>query len=145
MKPQIKPRAVLLSKRANVFYLEHVRVMQKDDRVVYLTDTGADIEQFFNIPETQYGVLLSAMRERLVADRCGGEEASQFNSWSAFLRVWRFAAVPPARQDVSDPKAVPNDQYIQGWMRLWTDEAKPGQAAKQMLKASAMGIRVLVS
>ena len=46
MKPPIKPRALILSKRANVFYLEHVRVMQKDERVVYLTETGEPVERF---------------------------------------------------------------------------------------------------
>ena len=41
MKQERRPQAVMLSKRANVFYLEHVRVMQRDNRIVYLTE-GAD-------------------------------------------------------------------------------------------------------
>lgn len=31
-------KAILHSKRANVYYLEHARVMQKDGRVLYQTD-----------------------------------------------------------------------------------------------------------
>ncbi|MDO4427677.1 MAG: type I-F CRISPR-associated endonuclease Cas1, partial [Moraxella sp.] len=30
-------KAILHSKRANLYYLEHCRVMQKDGRVLYLT------------------------------------------------------------------------------------------------------------
>jgi CRISPR-associated protein Cas1 len=53
-----RPRAVMLSKRANVFYLERSRVIQADDRVVYLTDTGANIEKMFNIPDKNTAFLL---------------------------------------------------------------------------------------
>lgn len=31
-------KSTLHSKRANLYYLEHCRVMQKDDRVLYLTE-----------------------------------------------------------------------------------------------------------
>ena len=31
-------KAILHSKRANLYYLEHARVMQKDGRVLYLTE-----------------------------------------------------------------------------------------------------------
>ena len=40
--PRPKPRQILLSKRANIFYLEHARVLQKDERIVWLTDSGED-------------------------------------------------------------------------------------------------------
>ena len=36
-KKQVNPRPVMLSKCANVFYLEHVRVMQMENRIVYAT------------------------------------------------------------------------------------------------------------
>lgn len=45
MREAVKPRQILLSKRANVFYLDHVKVLVKDDRVVYLTEEG-DIGRF---------------------------------------------------------------------------------------------------
>ena len=34
-------KAILHSKRANVYYLEHARVMQKDGRVLYLNGLSA--------------------------------------------------------------------------------------------------------
>jgi CRISPR-associated protein Cas1 len=55
---QEKPNQILLSKRANIFYLEHARVMQKDERIVYLTQRGGDIAQYFNIPERNTSLLL---------------------------------------------------------------------------------------
>ncbi|MCV5991354.1 subtype I-F CRISPR-associated endonuclease Cas1, partial [Escherichia coli] len=42
-------KTILHSKRANMFYLEYCRVMQKDGRVLYLTE--ADKENlYYNIP-----------------------------------------------------------------------------------------------
>lgn len=133
MKPQIKPRAVLLSKRANVFYLEHVRVMQKDDRVVYLTDTGSDIEQFFNIPERNTAFLLlgkgSSLTDaaaRKLADSnvvigfCGSGGSPLFCAADMTFLTTQSEYRPT--------------EYMQGWMRLWLDDAKRVAAAKRMLK-----------
>lgn len=53
-----RPVAVMLSKRTGVYYLEHVRVMRKDERVVFLTETGADIEHLVNIPDKNTVFLL---------------------------------------------------------------------------------------
>jgi CRISPR-associated protein Cas1 len=55
--PRPKPRQILLSKRANIFYLEHARVLQKDERIVWLTDSGEDVEQYFNLPERNTALL----------------------------------------------------------------------------------------
>lgn len=133
MKPHIKPRAVLLSKRANVFYLEHVRVMQKDDRVVYLTDTGADIEQFFNIPERNTAFLLlgkgssltdAAARKladsNVVVGFCGSGGSPLFCAADLTFLTTQSEYRPT--------------EYMQGWMRLWLDDAKRVAAAKRMLK-----------
>ena len=43
-------KAILHSKRANIFYLEHCRVMQKDGRVLYLTEAKKE-NQYWNIPD----------------------------------------------------------------------------------------------
>ena len=50
-RSQFKPAQILLSKRANVFYLEHVRIQQMDERLVILGNTDSEVEQFFNLPE----------------------------------------------------------------------------------------------
>ena len=41
-------KAILHSKRANIYYLEKCRVMQKDGRVVYLTESSD--ENLFLLP-----------------------------------------------------------------------------------------------
>ena len=58
VKKKSAPRPLMLSKRANVFYLEHARVMQSDERIVYLTQDGGEFEQMFNIPERNTAFLL---------------------------------------------------------------------------------------
>ncbi len=49
MKPLTDLKAILHSKRANIYYLEKCRVMQKDGRVLYLTETKEE-NQYWNIP-----------------------------------------------------------------------------------------------
>ena len=42
-------KAILHSKRANIYYLEMCRVMQKGGRVLYLTEEQTE-KQYWNIP-----------------------------------------------------------------------------------------------
>ena len=42
-------KAILHSKRANIYYLEHCRVLQKDGRVLYLTEDSQQ-KNYWNIP-----------------------------------------------------------------------------------------------
>lgn len=133
MKPQVKPRAILLSKRANVFYLEHVRVMQKDERVVYLTETGADIERFFNIPERNTafvllgkGTSITDAAARRLADAnvlvgfCGSGGSPLFSMTDiAFL----------APQSEYRPT-----EYMQAWVKAWFDEPRRLAMGKKLLR-----------
>lgn len=126
----------MLSKRANVFYLEHVRVLQKDSRLVYLTETGADIEKFFNIPEKNTAFLLlgkgtsitdAAARKlaesNVVVGFCGSGGSPLFGSVDlAFLTP----------QSEYRPTA-----YMQAWMRMWLDEDKRLRLAKTLLHSRA--------
>jgi len=50
-------KAILHSKRANIFYLEKCRIMQKDGRVLYLTNEKKQ-KQYWNIPIANTTVLL---------------------------------------------------------------------------------------
>ena len=49
MEPLTDLKAILHSKRANIFYLEKCRVMQKSGRVLYLTENERN-KQYWNIP-----------------------------------------------------------------------------------------------
>lgn len=129
-----RPRAVMLSKRSNVFYLERCRVMQVDDRVVYLTETGAAIERLFNIPDKNTALLLlgkgtsitdAAMRKlaesNVVVGFCG-------SGGSPLHGALDLTFLTP--QDEYRPT-----EYMQSWMRQWLDEALRVELAKAFLKA----------
>jgi len=54
-------KTILHSKRANIYYLEYCRVMQKDGRVLYLTEGLSNKQkenQYFNIPIANTTVIL---------------------------------------------------------------------------------------
>lgn len=50
-------KTILHSKRANLYYLEHCRVMQKDGRVLYLTESKKE-NLYYNIPIANTTVIL---------------------------------------------------------------------------------------
>ena len=129
-----RPRAVMLSKRANVFYLERARVIQVDDRLVYLTDTGANIEKMFNIPDKNTAFLLlgkgtsitdAAMRKlaesNVMVGFCGSGGSPLFAGMD-------ITFLPP--QDEYRPT-----EYMQAWMQKWLDETQRLALAKAFLHA----------
>ena len=50
-------KTILHSKRANIYYLEKCRVMQKDGKVLYLTEASKE-NQYWNIPIDNTTVIL---------------------------------------------------------------------------------------
>lgn len=131
---RIKPRQILLSKRANIFYLEHVRVLQKDDRVVFLTDTGEELERYFNIPERNTALMLlgkgssitDAAARRLAESNvligfCGNGGTPLFN-----LAEMVF---------LSPQSEYRPTEYMQGWVQRWFHEPTRLAMAKDLLQA----------
>jgi CRISP-associated protein Cas1 len=129
-----RPRAVMLSKRANVFYLEHARVLQKDDRVVYLTERGDEIERFFNIPEKNTAFLLlgkgtsitdAAARKlaesNVIVGFCGSGGSPLFGMVDVAFMTPQSEYRPT--------------QYMQAWVRAWFDEARRLDLGKQLMRA----------
>jgi CRISPR-associated protein Cas1 len=128
-----RPRAVMISKRANVFYLERARVMQEGERVVYLTDTGMDIEKLFNIPDKNTAFLMlgkgtsitdAAIRKlaesNVMVGFCGSGGSPLFGALDLVF-------LPP--QDEYRPT-----DHMQQWMIQWMDEAKRLNIAKAFLQ-----------
>jgi len=129
MRARVKPKQILLSKRANVFYLEHVRVMQKDERIVYLTNSDNEVERFFNIPERNTAFLLlgkgtsitdSAARRLAESNVIVGFAG---NGGSPLFSMVDYAFLSP----LSEYRPT---EYMQAWMKMWLDEAKRPQVAK---------------
>lgn len=116
-----KSKAVMLSKRAYVYVLERCRVVKQDERVVYLTESGSDIEKFFNIPEKNTAFLLlgtgtsitsAAVRKlaesQVVVGFSGGGGSPNFaNVDIAFLNC--------------ESEYRPTE-YMQAWAKMWFDE-----------------------
>lgn len=122
-------KAILHSKRANIFYLEYCRVMQKDGRVLYLTDSEKE-NLYYNIPIANTTVILlgngtsitqAAMRmlaqAGVLVGFCGGGSTPLYMG----CEVEWFAPQSEYRPT----------QYLQGWLSFWFDDDKRLQAAKQ--------------
>ncbi|MDH5256419.1 MAG: type I-F CRISPR-associated endonuclease Cas1f [Gammaproteobacteria bacterium] len=122
-------KAILHSKRANIYYLEKCRVMQKDGRVLYLTEEKNE-NQYWNIPIANTTVILlgtgtslTQAAVRMLASAgvligfCGG-------GGTPLLAATEIEWMTP--QSEYRPT-----EYIQGWMSFWFDEQKRLEAAKQ--------------
>tara|TARA_R110002124_G_scaffold122423_2_gene281013 strand:- start:10330 stop:11289 length:960 start_codon:yes stop_codon:yes gene_type:complete len=122
-------KAILHSKRANIYYLEKCRVMQKDGRVLYLTE-AKNQNQYWNIPIANTTCLLlgtgtsvtqAAMRmlasAGVLVGFCGG-------GGTPLLMANEIEWLNP--QSEYRPT-----EYIQGWMQFWFDDDRRLQAAKQ--------------
>ncbi|MBX9597200.1 MAG: type I-F CRISPR-associated endonuclease Cas1f [Burkholderiales bacterium] len=122
-------KSILHSKRANIYYLEHCRVMQKDGRVLYLTESK-DSNLFWNIPIANTTVIMlgtgtsitqAAMRmlasAGVLVGFCGGGSTPLFSGSEV---EW-----------LTPQSEYRPTEYMQGWMSFWFDEQKRLQVAKQ--------------
>lgn len=126
-------KTILHSKRANLFYLEYCRVMQKDGRVLYLTEAKNE-NQYFNIPIANTTVLLlgngtsitqAAMRmlaqAGVLVGFCGGGGTPLYMA----CEVEWFTPQSEYRPT----------EYLHGWLQFWFDDNKRLQAAKLFQQA----------
>jgi len=122
-------KAILHSKRANIYYLEMCRVMQKDGRVLYLSEAKKEY-QYWNIPIANTTCLLlgtgtsitqAAMRmlsqAGVLVGFCGGGATPLFMA----NEIEWFTPQSEYRPT----------EYIQGWMQFWFDESKRLETAKR--------------
>lgn len=125
-------KAILHSKRANIYYLNKCRVMQKDGRVVYLTD-GKKENFYWNIPIANTTVILlgtgtsitqAAMRllasAGVLVGFCGGGATPLFSGTEV---EW-----------LNPQSEYRPTEYVQGWMSFWFDDAKRLLVAKEFQK-----------
>lgn len=123
-------KSILHSKRANLYYLEHCRVMQKDGRVLYLTESKKE-NLYYNIPIANTtcillgtGTSITQASMRLLASAgvlvgfCGGGGTPLF---SACEIEW-----------LTPQSEYRPTEYVQGWLSWWFDEEKRLKIAKQL-------------
>jgi len=121
MRPRVKPKQIILSKRANVFYLEHVRVMQKDDRVVYLTWDGGDVERFFNVPERNTAFILLGKGSSITD--AAARKLADSNVVLGFVGNGGSPLFSSVDHVFLSPQSEYRPtEYMQAWARMWFDE-----------------------
>lgn len=122
-------KAILHSKRANVFYLEHCRVMQKDGRILYLTETKYE-NHYYNIPIANTTVILLGTGTSIT------QAAMRMLASAGFLVGFCGGGATPlfsgAEIEWLNPQSEyrPTD-YVQGWLSFWFDDQKRLIIAKE--------------
>lgn len=126
-------KTILHSKRANIYYLEHCRVLVNGGRVEYITEQGKH-SAYWNIPIANTTSLLlgtgtsitqAAMRELakagVLVGFCGGGGTPLFNA----NEVEWFSPQSEYRPT----------EYLQAWVNFWFDESARLEAAKLLQHA----------
>jgi len=125
-----KPREILHSKRGNLEYLEHCRVLVKDGRVLFLhAEKNANDNSYWNIPIANTtavllgtGTSITQSAVRLLAEAgvmlgfCGGGGTPLI---SATEIEW-----------LSPQSEYRPTEYVQAWLKFWFDEDKRLTIAK---------------
>jgi len=136
-------KTILHSKRANLYLLEHCRVLVNGGRVEYVTDEGKR-SLYWNIPianttslllGTGTSVTQAAMRELakagVLVGFCGGGGTPLFSAGEVDVEV---AWLTP--QSEYRPT-----EYLQSWVRFWFDDALRLAAAKAFQRARLERVR----
>ncbi len=127
-------KSVLHSKRANLYYLEHCRVLVNGGRVEYVTDEGKR-SLYWNIPianttsillGTGTSITQAAMRELakagVLVGFCGGGGTPLFSANEMDVEVaW-----------LSPQSEYRPTEYLQAWVQFWFDDGLRLAAAKQL-------------
>ncbi len=135
-------KTILHSKRANIYYLEHCRVLVNGGRVEYVTDQGKQ-SAYWNIPiantttvllGTGTSITQAAMRELakagVLVGFCGGGGTPLFSANEVDIEVAWFSPQSEYRPT----------EYLQAWVRFWFDDNLRLAAAKAFQHARATRI-----
>lgn len=138
-------KTILHSKRANIYYLEHCRVLVHGGRVEYVTDAGKK-SLYWNIPiantttvllGTGTSITQAAMRELgkagVMVGFCGGGGTPLFSANEQEVEVsW-----------MSPQSEYRPTQYLQAWVQFWFDDAARLRAAKAFQHARLLYVERL--
>lgn len=122
-------KAILHSKRANIYYLEKCRVMQKDGRVLYLTEEQSE-KQYWNIPIANTTCILLGTGTSIT------QAAVRMLASAGVLIGFSGGGGTPliAANEIewlSPQSEYRPTEYIQGWMSFWFEQEKRLKVAKQ--------------
>ncbi|HDR1818462.1 TPA: type I-F CRISPR-associated endonuclease Cas1 [Pasteurella multocida] len=132
--PSSDLKTIMHSKRANIYYLEHCRVLLNGGRVEYVTDEGRE-SLYWNIPIANTSCLLlgsgtsitqAAMRELskagVMVGFCSGGGTPLFNGTEAEIGSEFFSPQSEYRPVM----------YLQQWCKFWFDDEKRLAVAKAL-------------
>ncbi len=122
-------KAILHSKRANIYYLEYCRVMQKDGRVLYLSEAKKEY-QYWNIPIANTTCLLLGTGTSIT------QAAMRMLASAGVLVGFSGSGSTPLISGTQIEWLTPQSEYrpteyIQGWMSFWFDDMKRLEVAKR--------------
>ncbi len=122
-------KAILHSKRANIYYLEKCRLMQKDGRVLYLTENQQE-KQYWNIPIANTTVILLGTGTSVT------QAAVRMLASAGVLIGFCGGGGTPLLMGNEIEWLTPQSEYrpteyIQGWLSFWFDEQKRLSVARQ--------------
>jgi len=136
-------KTILHSKRANIYFLEHCRLLVKGGRVEYVTDEGKR-SLYWNIPiantttvllGTGTSVTQAAMRELakagVLVGFCGGGGTPLFSATESECSVAWFSPQSEYRPT----------EYLQHWVRFWFNDELRLAAARSFQRARLARIR----
>ncbi|RPE79791.1 type I-F CRISPR-associated endonuclease Cas1f [Vulcaniibacterium tengchongense] len=125
-------KTILHSKRANLYYLEHCRVLVNGGRVEYVTD-GGKRQLYWNIPIANTTCLLlgtgtsitqAAVRELakagVLVGFCGGGGTPLFSANERDMEAVWFSPQSEYRPT----------EYLQAWVKFWFDDSLRLAAAR---------------
>ena len=121
-------KAILHSKRANIYYLEKCHVMQKDGRVLYLTE-AKDENHYWNIPIANTTCLLLGTGTSIT------QAAMRMLASAGVLVGFSGGGGTPLLMATEIEWMTPQSEYrpteyVQAWMSFLFDQDKRLQVAK---------------
>lgn len=126
-------KTILHSKRANMYYLEYCRVMQKDGRVLYLTEAKKE-NLYFNIPIANTTVILLGTGTSIT------QAAVRMLAQAGVLIGFCGGGGTPLYMGNEIEWLTPQSEYrpteyLQGWLSFWFDDEKRLLSAKELQHA----------
>ncbi|MCK9237779.1 MAG: type I-F CRISPR-associated endonuclease Cas1f [Thiopseudomonas sp.] len=126
-------KAILHSKRANIYYLQYCRVMQKDGRVLYLAEDDKQ-NSYYNIPIANTTCLLLGTGTSIT------QAAMRMLAQAGVLVGFSGGGGTPLLMAseiewLSPQSEYRPTEYVQAWLSFWFDEQKRLAAAKELQQA----------
>ena len=125
-------KAILHSKRANIYYLEHCRVMQKDGRVLYLTEEQ-DKKYYWNIPIANTTCILLGGGTSIT--QAAVRMLAQAGVLIGFSGTGGTPLIAGSEIEWINPQSEYRPtEYVQAWLKFWFDDDRRLTVAKHLQK-----------